>query len=246
MPYSDRDLSALQLGPYLEAWLATRALELRPSTLDTYRRLVRIHILPHLGALTLQDLTPQRLQAWLAVLAQTKARGGGRLSPRTISFVMAVLRAALSDAVRLGTLEQSPFRRVRGPRPAPRVVAAFSLAQVRHLDQVAADHRLGPLFSFLWQTGLRIGEALALRWPCAGPIWTSRGVACRCGAAWRRWAVTSWRERRRRLPGCVRSRSPTRHWTSCAASANGYWRKGLTRRAWSSRAAGAPCSRDAT
>jgi integrase len=110
------------------------------------------------------DLTPQRLQAWLAMLARTPARGGGTLSPRTIGFAMAVLRAAIADAVRLGTLADSPFKRVRGPHPKPKVVAAFSLAQVRRLDQVAASHRLGLLFAFLWQTGLRIGEALALRW----------------------------------------------------------------------------------
>lgn len=152
------------LAAYMEEWLQARAPELRPATLDTYRRLTRVHILPHLGALRLGELTPQRLQAWLAQLGQTEARSGGKLSARTITYAMAVLRAALQDAVRLGVLDQTPFKRVRAPRPSPRLVESFTLADVRRLDEVAVGRRLGPLFSFLWQSGLRIGEALALRW----------------------------------------------------------------------------------
>lgn len=152
------------LAAYLDDWLAARAPDLRPATLDTYRRLVRLHIVPHLGARRLLDLTPQNLQVWLGELARKEARGGGRLSPRTIRFTLSVLRAALADAERLGILGLSPMRRVRAPRPQARLVPSYTLEEMRRLDLEAAHHRLGPLFSFLWQTGLRIGEALALRW----------------------------------------------------------------------------------
>ncbi len=159
------DASAqMKLAEYMEEWLAARSAELRPATLDTYRRLTRLHILPHLGAQSLAELTPLRLQAWLGDLAQKRARRGGRLSTHTVTSTMAVLRAALSDAVRLGMLEHSPFRRVPAPKLAQRLVTSLTLADVRRLDAVAAHHRPGPLFSFLWQSGLRIGEALALRW----------------------------------------------------------------------------------
>ena len=152
------------LDVYMRDWLAARTADLRPSTLDTYQRLSRLHILPRLGGLPLGDLTPLRLQAWLGELAQTERRGGGRLSTRTVTAAMSVLRAALADAVRFGILTESPFKRVRSLRSSPRLVASFTLEEVRQLDAVGSRHRLGPLFSFLWQTGLRIGEALALRW----------------------------------------------------------------------------------
>lgn len=77
---------------------------------------------------------------------------------------MAILRASLNDAVRLGILDRNPFDRVRAPRPRPRIVASLSLDEVKHLDAVSSGQRLGALFTFLWHTGLRIGEALALRW----------------------------------------------------------------------------------
>ena len=165
MSLSQSDASAqMNLTEYMGEWLAARSADLRPATLDTYRRLNRLHILPHLGALSLGELTPLRLQSWLGELARKDARSGGRLSAGTVTSAMAVLRAALGDAVRLGILDQSPFRRVSAPKAAPRRVTSFALADVRRLDAVAVHHRLGLLFSFLWQTGLRIGEALALRW----------------------------------------------------------------------------------
>jgi len=157
-------LARVPLSDYLHDWLLGRSAELRPTTLDTYRRMIRLHIVPSLGGLALQDLTPQRLQTWVGELAQTPARGGGSLSPRTVTYAMAVLRTALNDALRLGLLEQNPFTRVRGPRGGRHLAASYTLEEVRRLDAAAADVRLGALFSFLWQTGLRIGEAIALRW----------------------------------------------------------------------------------
>ncbi len=156
--------SRTSVGDYMQAWLAARTPDLRPATLDAYGRLTRLHILPHLGALSLDELTPLRLQLWLGELGQKEARGGGRLSARTVTYTMSVLRAALADAVRLGVLQESPFKRVRSPRPSARLVSSFTLEDMRRLDAVADGHRLAPLFSFLWQTGLRIGEAIALSW----------------------------------------------------------------------------------
>lgn len=153
------------LSDYMDIWLRSHvATDLRPTTADSYRRLTHLHILPHLGNLDLGDLTPQRLQTWLGDLSLTPSRAGRPLSTRTVSYAMAILRAALNDAVRLGILERNPFDRVRSPRARPRLVESFTLEQMRTLDTVAAHHRLGPLVTFLWQTGLRIGEALALRW----------------------------------------------------------------------------------
>lgn len=157
--------TAASLAQYMEGWLRSHvAVDLRPTTADSYRRLTRLYILPHLGELPLADLTPHRLQAWVADLVLTLSNGGRPLSARTVTYVMAILRSALSDAVRLDLLERNPFDRVRAPRGKPRLVESFTLEQVRRLDTVGADHRLGSLFTFLWQTGLRIGEALALQW----------------------------------------------------------------------------------
>ncbi len=153
----------MRLDEYMAQWLRSHVeVDLRPTTADSYSRLARLHILPHLGSCTLVDLTPQRLQNWVADLSRTQSANAKPLSVRSVTYTMAILRAALSDAVRLGLLDRNPFERVRAPRPHPHLVESFTLEQVWRLD--AVDHRLSALFTFLWQTGLRIGEALALHW----------------------------------------------------------------------------------
>lgn len=137
---------------------------LRPTTADTYHRLARLYILPSLGKVPLSALRAPLLRQWSADLSATPSRRGALLSPRTVSYVQAVLRSALSEAVRLELLTANPMSQVHPPRPRAGPVRTYSLAEMQRLDAARDEHRLGPLFSFLWQSGLRIGEALALRW----------------------------------------------------------------------------------
>jgi integrase len=157
--------SKATLDEYLAHWTRTYVrVQLRASTADNYERLLRLHVLPELGQVPLADLTPPILQAWVATLAEKPSRGGKPLSSRTITYVRAILHAALEEAFMTGAIPANPLDRVRPPRQQPKLVESFTLKQVRRLDEAAEHHRLRVLFAFLWQTGLRIGEALALRW----------------------------------------------------------------------------------
>lgn len=99
------DASSETLTTYLNLWLRSHVtIDLRPTTADSYGRLTRLHILPHLGHLSLNDLTPPVLQSWVAELSLTQSASGRRLSARTVTYAMAILRAALADAVRLDLL----------------------------------------------------------------------------------------------------------------------------------------------
>lgn len=153
------------VSEWLDHWMRTYVrVHLRPSTAETYQWLIRIHISPALGSLFLAELSPQLLQAWVADLSQKPTKRGTPLSPRTVAAVRGVLQDALAEAVRLGVVPVNPLDRVRPPKQQPKVVQSFTLAQVRALDAACTHRRLGPLLTLLWQTGLRIGEAIALRW----------------------------------------------------------------------------------
>ena len=56
------------------------------------------HVLPELGQVPLADLTPPILQAWVASLAEEPSRGGKPLSSQTITYVRAILHAAMEEA----------------------------------------------------------------------------------------------------------------------------------------------------
>ncbi len=145
---------------YMVAWLRTKAPDIRPTTLQSYDGLVRVHIVPALGAVPLADLTPARIQAMVDALR-------GKRSARTAAFVRAVLRNALEDAVRLGELTTNPVDRTRGPRQAARRVRAFTMAEVDAMAAVARDvgwPTLADLLLVAAYTGLRRGELLGLQW----------------------------------------------------------------------------------
>ncbi|MHB1505331.1 MAG: tyrosine-type recombinase/integrase [Sulfobacillus sp.] len=152
------------VAEYMDHWLRTHVdTSLRPSTAKSYRDITRCHVLPHLGQVPLTDLTTQQLQAWLAGLAQPKAKGRV-LSPRRVAYIRAVLHSALAEAVRSEIMSVDPLDRTRPPKQAPKRVESFTFEQALAIDEAGRDLPLGILFSFLWRSALRIGEAIGLRW----------------------------------------------------------------------------------
>ena len=93
----------------------------RPTTLDSYRRIVQAHIVPRLGGLKLQRLDRVAVGRWVTDLTSTG------LAPKTVRNAHAVLSKALDDAMELelvarnaaapdeGPTGPSPHRRRRGP-----------------------------------------------------------------------------------------------------------------------------------
>lgn len=60
--------SSLTFGEYAESWLCQRH-ELRPRTVELYRSLLKIHILPVFGPLPIGRITPATVRTWHSDLA---------------------------------------------------------------------------------------------------------------------------------------------------------------------------------
>jgi len=149
----------MTLGAFLEQWLADVVWQRnRPSTAQGYEFYVRKYIIPALGRHQIRKLTPQQVQRFLN---ETHAKG---LAPRTVQYIRAILRRALNQALRwelvarnVATLADPPPGRSPEMRP-------LTTADARQFLAAARGHRHEHLFALLLGTGLRIGEALALRW----------------------------------------------------------------------------------
>ena len=154
------DPSRLTVGEYLtEHWLPAMASTVRPTTADTYGRLVRLHLVPSLGAVRLQQLERAHVSRWLAGLT------AGGLSPKSVRNVHGVLVKALADAVELELVGRNAAAKPRGlppaKRPAPR---AWSGEQLGAFLAATSGDRLAPVWRLLAATGCRRGEVLGLRW----------------------------------------------------------------------------------
>lgn len=157
------------LGEYLTAWLD--GLRLAPSTVASYRKNVRLHVAPYLGGMPLAGLTATDINGLYRRLETDGRRDGGAggLAPRTVRYVGTILHAALKDAVREGRLVANPADKATPPsarQAAPPEMHVWDGEQLRaFLDwSERTGDELYPLWTVLAVTGMRRGEALALRW----------------------------------------------------------------------------------
>lgn len=149
------------LAAYARRWLEGAKPTIRPSTWKRYNDLLRLHVLPALGAQPLATLRPDALQRLYA------AKLAAGLAPRTVHHVHAVVHAALEQAVRWGYVARNVADVVQPPAvpraelhpPRPEALATFLAAAE------AAEDRLHALWSTAVYTGCRQGELLALTWP---------------------------------------------------------------------------------
>lgn len=152
--------STEKVRDYLAAWLDGKKKDLRPATVDSYERMLRVHIIPAVGGVTLADLTPRHIQAMMTAMQKEDPAP----SPRTVSYARTVLRIALQDALNLGMIQSNPVDRTKAPKQRPVKRDALNQWQLGLLFEVADRTRMGPLIRFAAFSGLRRGEILGLRW----------------------------------------------------------------------------------
>lgn len=174
--------SSQTLRDYLAEWLPSHAARrgIRPRTAESYAFLAQHYILPHLGDVRLRDLTPATLDAWLQRLQTEPTQTRPHLAPATVSRVHQVLNAVLDAATVTDRIPTNPLDRVAKPVARRTEAAAFTPDEVIRIRTEAQARRLGPLFLLCLDLGLRMGEALALRWSDVdldgGTISVQRGV----------------------------------------------------------------------
>lgn len=138
--------------------------DLKPATWANYRNLWMVHVEPGLGGLRLDRVTAQVVERWLASKMTSKSASGKTPSPRTVQAIFAVLRKAMNDAVRDGLLPGHQLDRVAQPRVTRREPTHLSKEDAKRLREFIKGHEYEALWTLLLGCGLRVGEALALRW----------------------------------------------------------------------------------
>ena len=156
------------VGDWLKHWRATTlaASDRKESTRVLYGGLSRKHLEPApFGAVRLDRLKASDVEGLvLAMRAKTKADGKRALSDSTIRQVYTVLRAGLDGAVRDGLLARNPAALVKRPGVERTEAKHLPSADLSAVLKAAEGSRYYPTLLLIAATGLRKGEALALRW----------------------------------------------------------------------------------
>ncbi len=168
---------------YSERWLAELAATLKPRTLESYGKALRLHILPALGAAKVRLLHRGRIRALLAEKlregkVKTVTEGDvtrevrGPLARDSVRLIHATLRAMLNAGVDDGLIVANPadrlgrhMRLAASPKARQEEVKALTREQLAaFLAGAVYERRHHAFFLLLARAGLRMGEALALQW----------------------------------------------------------------------------------
>ena len=161
--------SRQSMEQFLTRWLQTGASSrLRPHTVESYNSLLHTHILPVIGGIGLNRLTPQHVESLLS------ARRDEGASQYTLKNIRALLRAALNQAVRWGMVQRNAAALVELREPQRRQLVPWSATEAKAFLACVESHRLRALFVVALFTGMRRGEVLGLRW--SDVDWNSREV----------------------------------------------------------------------
>jgi integrase len=148
----------------------------KAATLEGYESMLRVHLVPFFGDVTLDRISPREIEQFIAV----KLADG--LSPKSIRNVLIFLGGIYAYAELHGLVTTNPVRRVEKPRSPERTEVRFlDEAELEALLRGVPGDALGGVERALYvtaaMTGLRMGELLGLRWEDID--WTARRVRVR-------------------------------------------------------------------
>lgn len=127
---------------------------LKPSSLKMIQTALRVHVLPELGELRLEEIDARRLAAFQARLL-------AKLSPKSTNNVCSALRVLLRYAAETGLIGAAPkLPHLRTVLPPVHALTAGEAARLLRACTPAARVAIG----LALLGGLRVGEVSALRW----------------------------------------------------------------------------------
>ena len=79
----------------------------KPSTVASYRQILRVWVLPRFGNIRLRAITRKDVKEYISDLA-----GAGRYSQNTLRLILCTLRAILTHAIEDGLVDWNPCARL--------------------------------------------------------------------------------------------------------------------------------------
>ncbi|PSK87400.1 site-specific recombinase XerD [Murinocardiopsis flavida] len=143
-----------------EQWFSTVEAVRRPSTVDVYRSLLHVHILPAFGDAQVRAVRKGDIQAVVDRWSKTRAVRSVHL---TYSMVTSIFQAAVDQ----GLIPRTPCTRILLPEMPDSPVVPLTPTQVWDIAAVLHVQPLVRMMVLLGaMTGLRAGELRGLTWEC--------------------------------------------------------------------------------
>ncbi len=149
-------LTVSQVATYWIRYLENK--DIKYNTLRGYKVNVNNHIIPSIGNIYIQKLTSYNINDMIDDL---KKKGLGATS---IRYVLRNLNGIIEFSIKRQWLKNSPMSEVDRPRPKPFKSQPYSKEELKRLIDVSKGTDFEYIIRIEAETGLRIGELLALTW----------------------------------------------------------------------------------
>ncbi len=134
--------------------------DLKPSTLDAYRSMLSIHLLPFFGRMKLPAISPAVVRHFAAEKAE--ALGQGDLKPKSYNNILTFLKGMFTWGIKVGYLATNPASDEERARVERHEMGFLSPEEIR-VFLANAREPYATLFHLAIFSGLRRGELLALQ-----------------------------------------------------------------------------------
>ena len=189
--------SEMSYADFLDYWIESYCLiTLKKTTLDNYKKRIKSHIKPALGAYKLTSLTTAGLQKFI------NSKIDAQYSLNTLSVLRGILTGSLQYAVRQNMLKSNPAREIRIPTERSTESLQLRSAPHRYLppdviekifERFPEKHPSHIPLMLGYRCGLRLGEAFAITWDCVdlekGQIYINKQVQWNPAEQW--WFFTN-------------------------------------------------------
>jgi excisionase family DNA binding protein len=150
---------AMNFQELAERWQNAEGPTMKVSTLRHYQNALRAYVIPVFGNRMISEINREQVQNFLA-------EQSSRYSKSSLHSMRLVLGFTLGWAHENGWLQVNPCRRIRLPRNAGgrRVIRTVLTAGQVNAIAERLEEPYATLVLFLAASGLRIGEAIAVKW----------------------------------------------------------------------------------
>ena len=162
--------SEMPFGDWLTYWYENHSKpKIRPTTQETYESRIRLHIIPEIGDIPLNELTQNDLQQFYGRLKKSGRKRftdkyGEGLSDRMVRMCHTTCRSALEKAVQDGLIRVNPAIGCKLPPKKAREMQVLTREELQRFLIQAKFEGYYEVFLLDLATGLRRGELMALQW----------------------------------------------------------------------------------
>lgn len=158
MAYKEKSTAKpnMMLESLAENFLADYKQDRRPSSYKVAEQNIRLHILPYLGDMPIDKITPIGIRKW-----QAKINTLGK-KPSTVYAINTTFQTLLNFAVRYYDLQKNPFSSTGLQGHMEKRTLFLEKAEWDKVDALIENKYDKAVFNMLYCGGMRIGELLAL------------------------------------------------------------------------------------